>query len=192
MRPVRALRLRQRIACTYRGVHGQTSGGNELSVYQALSQRHLSVDIRAISSIQNPDELADYRIVFFPHAHVGETVRFGASGAPLEAPIFNEVLASVADEVSVLAAYEFDDYTGKPAVTPHRMGHGRVAHFGTFFTSKNAAALLDALAIQDPFAALADMFADIQVNVALQWSRTVLFPFELHGVLLVKCPPANT
>ena len=43
---------------------------NELSVYQALSERHLSVDVLPLSSLHAGGELSQYQIVFFPHAHV--------------------------------------------------------------------------------------------------------------------------
>jgi beta-galactosidase len=49
---------------------GQHREANELAVYQALSERHLSVDVRALSSVHEAVDLADYEIVFFPHAHV--------------------------------------------------------------------------------------------------------------------------
>ncbi len=46
---------------------GKHREANELSVYQSLSERHLSVDMCPLSKA---DRLADYQIVFFPHAHV--------------------------------------------------------------------------------------------------------------------------
>jgi len=46
---------------------GKHREANELSVYQSLSERHLSVDMVPLSK---SDHLADYQIVFFPHAHV--------------------------------------------------------------------------------------------------------------------------
>ncbi|MBV9490019.1 MAG: beta-galactosidase [Verrucomicrobia bacterium] len=49
---------------------GQHREGNELAVYQALSERHLDPDVRPLSSVQGPDDLGGYQIVFFPHAHV--------------------------------------------------------------------------------------------------------------------------
>lgn len=49
---------------------GNQREASERAVYQALSERHLSADIRALSSFQNGGDLGAYRIVFFPHAHV--------------------------------------------------------------------------------------------------------------------------
>jgi beta-galactosidase len=73
----------------------------------------------------------------------GETnaICFGDSGALLDAPIFNEVLSSAGDQVSVLASYTSDYYAGQPAVTLHQKGNGRVIHFGSFFTRQNVEAL---------------------------------------------------
>jgi beta-galactosidase len=51
-------------------VTGKHREAHELSVYQALSERHLSVDVRSLSSVQKAGDLAAYEIVFFPHAHV--------------------------------------------------------------------------------------------------------------------------
>jgi beta-galactosidase len=207
-------------------VTGKHREASELSVYQALSERHLSVDVRPLSGVHEGGDLAGYQIVFFPHAHVltaadvpalqayvegggtlvfgcwggyrdrnhwcydaagkafyenlvgarvadftvvppGETssMRFGHSEAYLEAPVFNEVLAETGDNVSVLASYASDYYAGQPAVTLHQKGQGRVIHFGSFFTPQNVTALLDALAIQDPFAAWAEIPGEVQAVV---------------------------
>jgi beta-galactosidase len=51
-------------------VTGKHREANELSVYQALSERHLSVDMRPLSGVETADDLAGYQIVFFPHAHL--------------------------------------------------------------------------------------------------------------------------
>jgi beta-galactosidase len=205
---------------------GQHREASELSVYQALSERHLSVDMQPLSSIGPAEHLAAYQIVFFPHAHLltaadvpplqayveqggtlvfgcwsgyrdrrhwcydaagkafyedlvgarvadfsvvtpGATsvIRFGNSDPLVEAPVFNEVLAATGDNVTVLASYSSDYYAGQPAVTLHQKGQGRVVHFGSFFTAQNVTALLDALAIQDPFAEWADIPAEVQTVV---------------------------
>jgi len=204
----------------FTGKHREAS---ELAVYQALSERHLSVDMRPLSGVREAADLAGYQIVFFPLAHIltaadvpalqayveggctlvlgcwsgyrdrnhwcydaagkafyeglvgarvadftvvtpGElsTIRFTHSNTLLESPVFNEVLTVAADNVSVLASYASDYYAGQPAVTLHQTGRGRVIHFGSFFTPQNATALLDALAIQDPLAAWAEIPADVQ------------------------------
>jgi beta-galactosidase len=49
---------------------GKHRENNELAVYRALSERHLSVDVRALSTIETGADLAGYKIVFFPHAHI--------------------------------------------------------------------------------------------------------------------------
>jgi len=205
---------------------GQQREASERAVYQALSERHLSADVCALSSLQGHGDLSAYQIVFFPHAHLltaadtkslqdyvegggtlvfgcwsgyrdrnhwcydapgkafyedfvgarvadftvvtpGETsaMRFDDSDAPIEAPTFNEVLARVTDDVSVLASYTSDYYAGQAAVTLRRKGKGRVIHFGSFFTPQNVTALLDALAIQDPLQAWAKIPAEVQVTV---------------------------
>jgi beta-galactosidase len=215
---------------------GKHREANELSVYQALSERHLSVDMRPLSAVGETGQLADYQIVFFPHAHVltaadvpalqayvegggtlvfgcwsgyrdrnhwcydaagkafyenlvgaraadftvvtpGETstMRFGRSDTLLEAPVFNEVLASTGDNVSVLASYASNYYSGQSAVTLHRKGQGRVIHFGSFFTPQNVTALLEALEIQDPLAAWAEIPAEVQTVVRSDGSERFCF-----------------
>ena len=197
-----------------------------MAVYQALSERHFSIDVRGASTIQTGADLAGYQVVFFPHAHIltdaevkplleyaeaggtlvfgcwsayrdrrhwcygaddrafyenlvgvqvadfttvtpGETstLRFAHGGALVPAPVFNEVLTAGDDDVSVLAAYTTDYYAGQPGVTAHRQGQGRVVHFGTFFTPENAAVLLDALGVQDPLAAKAEIPATVQATL---------------------------
>jgi beta-galactosidase len=49
---------------------GQHRDRSELSVYQTVSERHLLPDLRALSGIRDIRDLAQYEIVFFPHAHV--------------------------------------------------------------------------------------------------------------------------
>jgi beta-galactosidase len=220
-------------------VTGKHREANELSVYQALSERHLSVDMRPLASVEKADDLASYQIVFFPHAHLltaadlpileayvegggtlvfgcwssyrdrnhwcydaagkasyesltgarvadftvippGETsnIRFSRSDALHDAPVFNEVLASIGDQVNVLASYTSDYYAEQPAVTLHQKGKGRVVHFGCFFTAENLTALLDALAIEDPLATWADIPAEVQTVV--RSSSTEKFCFLLN------------
>jgi beta-galactosidase GanA len=51
-------------------VTGNHREANELSVYQALSERHFCVDVLPLSGVREARDLADYQIVFFPHAHI--------------------------------------------------------------------------------------------------------------------------
>ena len=51
-------------------VTGQQREAGERAVYQALAERHISADVRALSSLGNEGDLSAYQIVFFPHAHV--------------------------------------------------------------------------------------------------------------------------
>jgi beta-galactosidase len=205
---------------------GKYRESNELAVYQALSERHLSVDVRALSTVQTGADLAGYQIVFFPHAHIltvadvkplreyveaggtlvfgcwsgyrsrfhwcynaedkafyeslagvrvadftvvtpGETttLRFEHSGTAVPAPIFNEILAPTGENAITLASYVSDYYAGQPGVTLHQKGAGRIVHFGTFFTPENASTLLDALEIQDPLSAQAEISPAIQATL---------------------------
>ena len=202
---------------------GQNRDASELGVYQALSDRHLLTDLRALSSLRDASSLAPYQVVFFPHAHIltvsdikaleeyvveGGTLVFGCwsgyrdknhwcydaegrafyeafvgirvsdftvvppdekseilfvgSTGGVEAPIFNEVLAPDESSVTVLASYTASYYLGSPAVTLFRKGKGRVVHFGSFFTRENVSALLNALEIQDPTQAWADLPAAVE------------------------------
>ncbi|MGA9578093.1 MAG: beta-galactosidase [Terrimicrobiaceae bacterium] len=49
---------------------GQHRDASERAVYQALAERHLSADVRALSSLRRGGDLSAHQIVFFPHAHV--------------------------------------------------------------------------------------------------------------------------
>jgi beta-galactosidase len=205
---------------------GRHRESNELAVYRALSERHLSVDVRALSTIETGADLTGYKIVFFPHAHIltaadvkplreyveaggtlvfgcwsgyrnrlhwcydaddkafyesltgvrvadftavtpGETstLRFEHSATIAPAPIFNETLAANDDQVTTLATYQSDYYAGQPAVTVHRIGSGRIIHFGAFFTPENAGSLLDSLQIEDPLSAKAQIPPAIQATL---------------------------
>jgi beta-galactosidase len=205
---------------------GQQREASERAIYQALSERHLSVDVRALSGLERGEDLSACQIVFFPHAHVltaadmkplneyvqaggtlvfgcwsayrnrnhwcydapgkafyedlvgvrvedftvvlpseASTMCFATSNARADAPIFNEMLAPVTEGVQILASYTTDYYAGKPAISLRQHGKGRVVHFGSFFTFENVAALLDALAVEDPLRAWAEIPAEVQATV---------------------------
>jgi beta-galactosidase len=224
-----------KIECTT----GRQREASELAVYQALSERHMSADVRALSSFLGTGDLSAYQIVFSPHAHIltaadlkelqdyvegggtlvfgcwsayrdrshwcydasgkafyenfvgvrvedftvvapGETsaMRFDLSDASVEAPIFNEVLTRVTDDVTVPASYVSDYYAGQHAVSLRQKGQGRVVHFGSFFTPQNVTALLDALAIRDPLKAWAEIPAEVQATV--RSNETERFCFLLN------------
>jgi beta-galactosidase len=221
---------------------GQQRDASERAVYQALAERHLSADVRALSSLEKGGDLSAYQIVFFPHAHVltaedivplseyvegggtlvfgcwsgyrnrnhwcydapgkaflenfvgtrvedftvvtpGEvsTMRYAVSNAQAEAPFFNEVLAPVADDITVLASYTSDYYADKPAVSLRHCGRGKVVYFGTFFTLQNVTVLLDALAIEDPLGAWAEIPLEIQVNQRSSESDSLYFLLNFSG-----------
>ncbi|MFZ0711819.1 MAG: beta-galactosidase trimerization domain-containing protein, partial [Terrimicrobiaceae bacterium] len=126
------------------------------------------------------EDFVGARVSDFTVVTPGETssMRFDNSDAPIEAPTFNEVLAPVTADVSVLASYTSDYYAGQPAVTLHKKGKGRVIHFGSFFTSQNVTSLLDALAIQDPVQAWVKVPAEVQVT--LRSNDTEHFCFLLN------------
>lgn len=218
---------------------GQQREASERAVYQALSERHLSPDVRALANLQENADLSAYQIVFLLHAHLltaadvkplqdyvegggtlvfgcwsayrdrnhwcydaagkafyeklagvrvadftvvtpseASAMRFDSSDAPIEAPIFNEILAPVIEEASVLASYTSDYYAGQPAVTLRKKGKGRVVHFGSFFTSQNVNALLDALVIEDPLQAWAEIPAEVQAT--LRYNDLERFCFLLN------------
>jgi beta-galactosidase len=95
--------------------------------------------------------------------------------ATADAPIFNEVLAPLHEEITVLASYRFDYYAGKPAVTLRKHGKGRVVHFGSFFTFENVTALLDALSIEDPLRMWAEIPAGLQTTVRVSERERLCF-----------------
>jgi beta-galactosidase len=99
----------------------------------------------------------------------------------LEAPIFNEILAVNAENTRVLGSYASDYYSGEPAVTLHHKGLGRVIHFGSFFTQQNVRVLLEALSIQDPLAAWADVPAETQVTIRSNGYERLYFFLNFTG-----------
>jgi beta-galactosidase len=127
-------------------------------------RRHWCYDARAKAFYE---DLAGVRVEDFTVVPPGETstISFAASGIRTEAPIFNEVLTPVADDVSILASYTVDYYAGKPAVSLRERGQGRVLHFGSFFTFENVSALLNALAIADPLVAWAEIPPEVQATL---------------------------
>jgi beta-galactosidase len=98
--------------------------------------------------------VSDFTVV--PPDEISE-FRFAGSTKDVEAPTFNEVLESNGDDVSVLASYSTGYYAGGAAVTSFKKGKGRAIHFGSFFTRRNVSGLLDALKIEDPVQAWAEV-----------------------------------
>lgn len=55
------------------GATGKHREASEQEVYRALSERHLTVDVRPLAGLRGGDggkDLTGYRVVFFPHAHI--------------------------------------------------------------------------------------------------------------------------
>jgi beta-galactosidase len=127
-------------------------------------RRHWCYDA---SGKQFYEDLVGMRVEDFTVVAPGETstISFASLGATVDAPTFNEVLAPLHEETTVLASYKSDYYAGKPAVTLRNCGKGRVVHFGSFFTFENVAALLDALSIEDPLRMWAEIPAGLQATV---------------------------
>ncbi len=221
---------------------GQQRDASQRAVYQALSERHLAADLRALSGLELDDDLCAYEIIFFPHAHIltanelaplkqyverggtlvfgcwsayrnrnhwcydaqgraffedfagvrtedftvvtpGETsaIRFSDRDVIVEAPVFNEVLFPLTDDVRILASYTLDYYAGKPAVSLRRRGEGRVIQFGCFFTAENVAGLLNTLGVQDPLGAWAEIPAEVQATVRANQTERFCFLLNFTG-----------
>ena len=69
----------------------------------------------------------------------------------IHVPEFAEILEPM-EGTEVLARYEKGYFAGKPAVTEHAYGEGRVIHIGCAFSSKMGRALFTHLGIAEPFA----------------------------------------
>ena len=126
------------------------------------------------------EDLVGVRVEDFTVVPAGETsgICFVAANTRVDAPIFNEVLAPVTEGVQTLATYTSDYYAGKPAVSLRQHGQGRVVYFGSFFTVENVTALLDALTVDDPLRAWAEIPAEVQATVRV--SETERFCFLLN------------
>ena len=123
------------------------------------------------------EKLVGVRVEDFTVVAPGETssIAFASMDATVDAPIFNEVLAPLDEEITVLASYRSDYYAGKPAVTLRKHGKGRVVHFGSFFTFENVTALLDALSIEDPLRMWAEIPAELQATVRVSERERLCF-----------------
>ncbi|MBE5814738.1 MAG: beta-galactosidase [Clostridiales bacterium] len=83
----------------------------------------------------------------------------------LESPVFNDILTPL-EGAQVLATYGESYYKGQAALVENRLGKGRVLHWGSVFTAKNAPALLAAAGVKPLFAGIAD--APWSVELALR------------------------
>lgn len=129
------------------------------------------------------EELVGARVADYTTVTPGETaaMRFRHSKSLVEAPVFHEVLTTEVESTTVLADYHSDYYAGRPAVTLHRKGRGRVIHFGSFFNHENAGALLDALEVRDPMRPWAEIPAEIDVIVRSNGAERFCFLLNFTG-----------
>ncbi len=86
----------------------------------------------------------------FTFAHPAEPLNTMTwQGQTLRLPVFHDILTPL-EGTKVLARYNGSYYAGKPVLTEHRFGKGRVLHFGSCFDRETVKAMLTYLDVCDP------------------------------------------
>ncbi len=95
-------------------------------------------------------------------------------GETFEMPVFNDVLAA-GEGTNVLATYQNGYFAGKPAVTEHRVGKGKVLHVGSTFSVENTGALLRYLELAEPLRNVIEAPREVELALQEKEGRQYLF-----------------
>ena len=106
---------------------------------------------------------------------VDGTVYMEWDGRQLDTGIFNDILEAGSEDVKVLARYTSNYYEGKPALTEHALGEGRVLHFGGTFTRDTVQALLAYVGILSPYEAKAELPGECELCVRAKAGKRYYF-----------------
>jgi len=93
----------------------------------------------------------------------------------IEAPIFNDVLEVTDSDTKVLAEYASNYYKGKPALTEHRFGLGRMIYFGGAFTREMTEELLKYTEVYQPLRNYITAYKECEIILREKEGRRYLF-----------------
>ena len=96
-------------------------------------------------------------------------------GIQIEAAVFNDLLAPVGENASVLATYASSYYSGTPALICNSFGRGEAYYFGGAFTADAAAVFLEKLGVAEPWDHVLNLPASCELAVRQGKEKTYLF-----------------
>lgn len=97
------------------------------------------------------------------------------NGEKIEASIFNDILEPTADDTKVLASYSSNYYKGKPALTEHPYGKGKVLYYGAAFERNAVKAFLEYTGICEPHQSVMELPKCCELAVRTKGERTYYF-----------------
>ena len=86
-------------------------------------------------------------------------------GQRIDTGVYNEILEVSAEDTRVLEEYAGSYYSGEPALTEHKVGEGKVIHFGGTFTQALAESLLAYTGVRRPLGELIWLPGDCELCV---------------------------
>lgn len=110
-------------------------------------------------------------------------------GQRMDAPVFNDVLTPL-EGTRVLASYGTSYYQDEAALTEHRLGRGRVLHWGSTFTRENVEQLLALTGVLAPFADVVEAPEEIELVMREKAGKRYLFALNYQPTpiaLTLKC-----
>ncbi len=101
-------------------------------------------------------------------------------------PVFCDILTPLSD-TRVLAVYANSYFAGEAAITEHKLGAGRVIHFGSTFTRESVKRLFAYTGILEPFAAYIDAPEEAEVVLRQKEGKEYLFVlnFQPHEITCI-------
>lgn len=97
------------------------------------------------------------------------------NGRQFEAPVFNDILAPAEADTTVLAAFEGNYYSGRPALTEHSFGNGKVIYLGSVFTREITEEMLQYTGIINPCKELLQAPQECEIAVRTKGENSYLF-----------------
>ena len=96
-------------------------------------------------------------------------------GEKVDAPVFNDVLAPLCDDVEVLGTFGKHFYQGKPGLTVKKLGKGRVYYFGGAFSEQTAEVFLRKLNVKSPFERIIDAPEEVELSIREKDGKQYVF-----------------
>jgi beta-galactosidase len=105
------------------------------------------------------------------------------NGKCFETPVFNDILEVSDKNTTVLASYTSNYYAGKPALTEHAYGKGRVMYLGSVFTRELTEAILASTEVLNPFADIISVPSDCELAMRIKGDNRYLFVLNFAHTL---------